>query len=204
MMTPATFAEQYFDGLRSIIDRIPIEAVARVVDEVERAYLENRQIFIVGNGGSASTASHMMTDLGKGTLGRKGDASCRRVRVMSLSDNVALMTAWANDTDYSRIFSEPLRNLAACGDLLVAISASGNSPNVVTAARTARQLGMRLVALTGFSGGELGQLADAALVVPSNDYGPIEDVHLILNHILVGYLCERLRSAEKADSGALA
>lgn len=194
-LSPRAFAEDYLFRLSSVLHNIPLEAIAQLIEAVERTCVDGRQIFIVGNGGSASMASHMMVDLAKGTLsGPADDAQAGRVRVISLTDNVPLMTAWANDADYTRIFSEPLRNLGSPGDLLIAISASGNSANILSAVHAARTLGMRVVALTGFGGGELAALADVSLVVPAKEYGPVEDVHLIVNHILSGYLRERLRS----------
>jgi D-sedoheptulose 7-phosphate isomerase len=194
MANPRAFAEDYLSRLRSTLQEMPFDALSEVIGAIERAWVEGRQIFIAGNGGSAALASHMMVDLAKGTLGPSGRTRSRRVRVMALTDNVPLMTAWANDADYSRIFCEPLRNLGSPGDLLVAISASGNSANILLAARTARELGMHVVALTGFGGGELTTLADASFVVPAKEYGLVEDVHLILNHIVSGYLRELLAS----------
>jgi len=148
---------------------------------------------VIGNGGSAATASHMMNDLCKGTLGHKGDAPWPRLRVIALTDNVSLMTAWANDTDYNHIFSEPLKNLAERGDLLIAISASGNSPNILAAVEAAKQIGVNVIGLTGFGGGKLAKLAEISFVVPSDGYGPVEDVHMILDHIITGYLYEKLK-----------
>jgi D-sedoheptulose 7-phosphate isomerase len=204
MVSASAFAAEYLDSLKSLLDRIPMESVEQVSHEIQRAFAGHRQIFIVGNGGSAATASHMVTDLSKGTLGQKTDATSRRPRVISLADNIALLTAWANDKDYSQIFSEQLWNLGMPGDLLIALSASGSSPNVVSAARTAREIGMRVVALTGSGGGHLAPLADATLVVPSHNPGPVEDVHMIFNHIVVGYLSALRRSQDQPASGALA
>jgi len=195
MRTAKEFAKNYLAGLKGVLDRLPLDAFERVAQAVETAHAAGRQIFVIGNGGSAATASHMMNDLNKGTLGHKGDASWKRFRVIALTDNVSLMTAWANDTDYNRVFSEPLKNLAQPGDLLIAISASGNSPNIVLAVEVAKQLGLKVVGLAGFGGGKLAKLADAAFVVPSDDYGPVEDVHMILDHMLTAYLYEKLKGA---------
>ena len=139
----------------------------------------------------------MMNDLNKGTLGHKGDASWKRFKVIALTDNVSLMTAWANDTDYNTVFSEPLKNLANRGDVLIAISASGNSPNIITAVDVAKILGVKVLGLGGFTGGKLAQLADVCVVVPSNEYGPVEDVHMIIDHILVGYLYAKLKEVNR-------
>lgn len=194
-MNAQAHAREYLTNLKTILDRLPLEPIEQIATALERAHAERRQIFIIGNGGSAATASHMMNDLNKGTLGHRGDGSWGRFRVIALTDNVSLMTAWANDTDYNHIFSEPLKNLANPGDLLIAISASGNSPNIIAACDAAKQLGVRIIGLTGFGGGKLAQLADIAFVVPSNEYGPVEDVHMILDHILTSYLYAKLKAA---------
>ena len=142
----------------------------------------------MGNGGSASTASHMAADLAKNTIG----ANMRRFRIMSLNDNVPLMTALSNDLGYHRVFTEQLMNLIRPGDVLVVISGSGNSPNVLRAVDYARDQCAQVVGLLGFSGGRAAELCDTAVVVDSEDYGVIEDAHLILNHILVEYFRDRL------------
>jgi D-sedoheptulose 7-phosphate isomerase len=195
MKTPSQFAADYLTGLKAVLDRLPLAEFERVTQAVEAAHAAGKQIFVIGNGGSAATASHMMNDLNKGTLGHKGDAPWKRFRVIALTDNVSLMTAWANDTDYNHIFSEPLKNLAQPGDLLIAISASGNSPNIITAVEVAKQLGVKVVGIAGFGGGKLAKLSDVAFVVPSEDYGPIEDVHMILDHMLTSYFYEKLKGA---------
>src|SRR5579862_5415146 len=194
MKTAGDFAKDYIQGLKDVLDRIPLPPMEEIINAIEVAQKERRQVFVIGNGGSAATASHMMNDLNKGTLGHKGDAPWPRLRVIALTDNVSLMTAWANDVDYSRIFSEPLKNLAQAGDLLIAISASGNSPNIVAAVEAAKQMGVKVLGLAGFTGGKLAKLADVCLVVPSDGYGPVEDVHMILDHIITGYLYEKLKA----------
>ena len=201
MKSSSEFAKDYLRELKAVLDQLPLDAVAGAIAEFETAHAAGRQIFVIGNGGSAATASHMMNDLCKGTLGHnpdaEGSAAWPRFRVIALTDNVSLMTAWANDADYNHVFSEPLRNLAQRGDLLVAISASGNSPNILAAVAAAQQLGLRVVGLTGFGGGKLAQQADVAVIVPSKEYGPVEDVHLIFDHILTGYLHEKLRESNR-------
>ena len=190
------FAKQYLETLKSLLDRLPLDAVDRVVAMLEAAYETGHQIFVIGNGGSAATASHLMNDLCKGTLGEgpEGSPDWKRFRAIALTDNVSLLTAWANDAGYSRVFSEPLKNLAQPGDLLVAISASGNSPNILAAVEAAKRIGVRVVGLTGFDGGRLAKLADAALVVPSNEYGPVEDAHAVLGHIITSYLFQKIKA----------
>ena len=193
MRTASEFAKSYIHGLKGVLDRLPLKPVEEIIQAIEQAQKERRQVFVIGNGGSAATASHMMNDLCKGTLGHKGDAPWPRLRVIALTDNVSLMTAWANDTDYDRIFSEPLKNLAQRGDLLIAISASGNSPNIIAAVEAAKHLGVKVIGLAGFGGGKLSKLADVSFVVASDEYGPVEDAHMILDHIITGYLYEKLK-----------
>ena len=194
MKKASDFARDYLNGLKDLLDRLPLEPIDDIIGMIERARDEGRQVFVIGNGGSAATASHMMNDLCKGTLGHKGDAPWPRMRVIALTDNVSLMTAWANDTDYNHVFSEPLKNLAQRGDVLVAISASGNSPNIIAAVEAAKQIGVTVIGLAGFTGGELSKMADVVLVVPSDGYGPVEDVHMILDHIITSYLYEKLKA----------
>jgi D-sedoheptulose 7-phosphate isomerase len=134
----------------------------------------------------------MAADLAKNTIG----ANMRRFRVMSLNDNTAILTALANDLGYENVFSEQLQNLIRPGDLLIAISASGNSANVLKAVRYARQQSAEVGCLLGFDGGDAARLSDLAIVVPSDHYGVVEDVHLIINHILVDYFKSRLAEEE--------
>ena len=187
------YAKEYLQDLKNVLDRLPLAELDKIAGAIESAHAAGKQIFVIGNGGSAATASHMMNDLNKGTLGHKGDATWKRFKVIALTDNVSLMTAWANDTNFNAVFSEPLKNLANRGDVLIAISASGQSPNIVAAVEVAKQLGLIVLGLGGFTGGKLAQLADVCFVVPSNGYGPVEDVHMILDHILTGYLYEKLK-----------
>jgi D-sedoheptulose 7-phosphate isomerase len=195
-MKASEFAKDYVRDLKAVLDRLPLEALDKIVAAIEAAHAAGKQIFVIGNGGSAATASHMMNDLNKGTLGHKGDAAWKRFRVIALTDNVSLMTAWANDTDYNHVFSEPLKNLAQRGDVLIAISASGNSPNIIAAVEAAKQMGISVLGLGGFTGGKLAKMADVCFVVPSNGYGPVEDVHMILDHIITGYLYEKLKTSK--------
>src|SRR5712671_4654171 len=195
MKKPSEFAKDYLQDLKHLLDRLPLAELDKIVAAIESTHAAGKQIFVIGNGGSAATASHMMNDLNKGTLGHKGDATWKRFKVIALTDNVSLMTAWANDTNYNTVFSEPLKNFANRGDVLIAISASGNSPNIIAAVEVAKQLGLTVLGLGGFTGGKLAQLADVCFVVPSNGYGPVEDVHMILDHILTGYLYKKLKAA---------
>ena len=161
-----------------------LAAMQRIVPLLLEARTAGRTIFFFGNGGSASTASHFVVDIGKATA--RGDGA--RFRCVALVDNVESVTAWANDAEYSRVFSEQLKGLAQRGDVAVGISGSGNSPNVLEAMKVARSLGLATVGLTGMGGGKLKDLVDVPLVVPSNSMQHIEDVHLLVCHLLTAYL----------------
>lgn len=180
----------YISHLQGVLERLSLPAVRQSIDLVMQAYHADRQIFVIGNGGSASTASHIATDLGKGT----SLPGTRRFRMISLTDNVATMTAWSNDVCYEDVFVEQLKNLVNPGDLVIAISASGNSENIIRAIRHAKAIGCKTIGWAGFGGGQLRRLADVSVVVDSHEYGPVEDVHLILNHILHAWIREELGS----------
>jgi D-sedoheptulose 7-phosphate isomerase len=172
--------QHHIGQVRAALAEIPSEAVQQVVEAILLAHDTGRHIFTLGNGGSASTATHFAADLSKSTV--VGGRS--RLRVTSLSDNVALMTAWANDTSYERVFAEPLINLLDTGDVVIAISASGKSPNVLEAIKAASDLGAVTVGLIGFDGGPLKDMVDLAVKVNSHDYGVVEDCHLVLEHAI--------------------
>lgn len=180
--------EAYLERLNVAVEALPRERLAQLGEMLYRAYRNEKQVFTLGNGGSASTASHMAADLAKNTIG----ANMRRFRVLSLNDNAAILTALANDLGYENVFREQLENLVRPGDLLVAISASGRSPNVLKALRYAQRQSAQTACLLGFDGGEAASLCDVAIVVPSDHYGVIEDVHLVINHILVDYFKAKL------------
>jgi D-sedoheptulose 7-phosphate isomerase len=185
------FVGTYLDEIRRCLDRLPPDDIARFVESIERAYVDDRQIYIVGNGGSAATASHMACDLAKNVYPATS-AMVRRFRVTSLTDNVALITALANDCGYDRVFSEQLHNVLQKDDLLIAISASGNSPNILSAIALAHERGARTAALLGFDGGAARTAVDVALVVDSTDYGHVEDLHLVLNHLVAAWMRQSL------------
>jgi D-sedoheptulose 7-phosphate isomerase len=183
----------YLHALRGVLNELSVEAVDGVIQVLERAYREDRTIFLCGNGGSAATASHWACDLAKGTV----TAGAPRLRAVSVSDNLALLTAYANDLDYAHVFAEPLRTYARPGDVAILITASGNSPNILEAAWAAREIGMVTVGLIGFGGGKLASLVDHQITVACREYGPVEDLHLVLDHIISLYL----RSVTKRAAG---
>jgi D-sedoheptulose 7-phosphate isomerase len=173
--------DQYLDQVAELLRRVPREALDAAAGSLWQAYLDDAQIFACGNGGSSATASHFSEDLGKGVV---LPPEKRRFRAVSLVDSVPTLTAYANDMGYRHVFSEPLRNLVRAGDVLVAISASGASENVLEAVRVARAAGARVIGLTGADGGELNRLADLCIRVPSQDMQQIEDAHLAITHAL--------------------
>jgi D-sedoheptulose 7-phosphate isomerase len=175
-----TCGQEYFSDLARVVENISTELVDRISDTIFEAYLEDRTVFLFGNGGSASLASHFACDLGKGTALPGG--SQRRLRVIALTDNIPVMTAWANDASYEDIFAEQLRNFVRARDISIAISASGNSPNVLRALQVSRQAGAFNIGLTGFRGGKLKSLCDLCLIVPSENMQLIEDLHLSIAH----------------------
>ena len=184
----ARYVEETYAALR---DPYLADGIGRLVPVLLKARADGRAIFFFGNGGSASTASHFVVDIGKATVKGAG----RRFRCLALVDNVESVTAWANDTEYGRVFSEQLVGLAEPGDVAVGISGSGNSPNVLKAVEVARARGLTTVALTGMGGGRLAPLVDIAIVVPSNNMQHIEDVHLLICHLLTSYLRDEAPAA---------
>jgi D-sedoheptulose 7-phosphate isomerase len=182
------YVTDYLNRLRRVIDALPHADLMELGEMLFRAYQNQKQVLTLGNGGSASTASHMAADLGKNTI----EANMRRFRIISLNDNMSLLTALANDVGYENVFSEQLKNLVRAGDLLIVISASGNSPNVLSAIRCAQERSAQVAGLLGFGGGEAARLVDLPIVVPSSHYGVVEDAHLVINHVLVEHFRHRL------------
>jgi D-sedoheptulose 7-phosphate isomerase len=163
-----------------VLEQMQHSDIDQIAAALFQAYDEGRKVYFLGNGGSASLASHFACDLAKGTV-IPGEQR-RRFQAMSLTDNVALLTAWANDTSYDQVFSEQLRNALRPRDVVVAISASGNSPNVLLALQVAREFEAFTIGLTGFAGGKMRSLCDLCLVVPSDNMQIIEDLHVGIAH----------------------
>lgn len=188
---PAGYARAYLDYLASCfkaIDSVPVECFIRLL---LAARTSGNTVFFIGNGGSAATASHFANDISIGT--RTGDNL--PFRAVSLTDNVAVMTALANDEGYDRMFVDQLKVHMRDGDSLVAISASGNSPNLIEAVDYAKTRGATVVGLTGFDGGRLREKSDISLHVPTakGEYGPVEDVHMIFDHLIGSYLIAEVK-----------
>ncbi len=175
----------YLKTLTDTLPHVPREPLEAIVTVLQRARREGKRVFLMGNGGSAATASHLVNDLLKGTT-QPGQP---RFKVIGLADNVATLTAYANDTSYEMIFAEPLAALAEPGDVVIALSGSGNSPNVLRAMDTAQALGLTRIGLTGFAGGKLKAKCDVCVVVPSDSMQIIEDVHLAILHAIFRALC---------------
>ncbi|MFC2009348.1 SIS domain-containing protein [Chloroflexota bacterium] len=171
---------KYISQVSATLEMIPIEKIAQVVDLLEEARLKGNTVYICGNGGSAATASHFASDLAKGAI-------CRgkpRIKAFALTDNIPLLTAWANDTAYENIFAEQLENLVEPEDIIVGISGSGNSLNVLNGIKAAKARGATTVGFIGFDGGKLEDLVDIAVLVPSHNMEQVEDIHLLLEHVI--------------------
>jgi D-sedoheptulose 7-phosphate isomerase len=187
---PFAYAD-YVAGLKRTLDKLPWERVERVLDVLDEARLAGRQVFVFGNGGSASTATHMAADLSKNTAMPRTP----RLRTLSLNDNMALFSALGNDLGYESVFAEQLRTLLQVGDVVIAISASGNSPNVLKAIDVAAEIGATTVGLSGYAGGKLSKVVDISIVAENDIIEQVEDIHLILEHIITSAMRERMRAA---------
>jgi D-sedoheptulose 7-phosphate isomerase len=187
---PDEFARAYLDYLSGILARIDTGAIAAFTAILLEARARDGRIFFMGNGGSAATASHFANDIAIGTRSPE-----KPFRAVSLTDNVAMITAIANDDGYDDIFVQQLRTLLAPGDVVVAISASGNSENLIRAVEYATAQGAATVGLTGFDGGRLAEIVSLQVHIPTNpgEYGPAEDGHMILDHLIGAYLARRVR-----------
>lgn len=188
----------YSEYLSDLLFRLDYEKVSSAIDCFLQARENGATIFFAGNGGSAATASHFSQDLAE--VGKK--TGSKLFRTVSLTDNVSFITAMGNDYGYERIFVEQMRNLFRKNDVLVAISASGNSPNVVEAVKFAKDFESISVGLVGFDGGELSRLCDHVLHVSTfkEEYGPVEDIHLILNHMITSFIMYRDIKYKKANN----
>ena len=192
-LTPRAFLSRVGQEL----ERIDTAQVQALADAIFECYQNRRFVFVIGNGGSGSNASHFCEDIGKGTLARKffDDDTKKRYKIISLTDNTPYILAWGNDEGFDRVFSEQLKNLASPGDLLVAISGSGNSPNILRAIEWANSHGVTTFGCTGFSGGQLRTLAQHNLHVPLDDMGIVESIHLTAFHWVVDDLHRRVSLA---------
>jgi D-sedoheptulose 7-phosphate isomerase len=184
---PVESTRDYIKKLKEILDELPLEAIERISDILLEAYEKGKYVYIMGNGGSAATAAHMVCDLAKGTVWPVSPGE-RRFRVVGMSDNIPLMTAWTNDIDYSQVFREQLLNLVGEGDVVIGISGSGSSKNVIKALEYANACSAITVGFSGCGGGRLKEVARECIVVNSQNMERVEDVHLIISHIIKLYL----------------
>jgi D-sedoheptulose 7-phosphate isomerase len=193
-------ARDYLDRVCREIQRLDVAQVEQLSDLIEGAYHAGRFVFICGNGGSGANASHLSEDLAKCTL--HDFENQKRLKVLSLTDNTAGIMAWANDEGYDRIFVEQLKNLASPGDLLLAISGSGNSPNILKAVAWANRHGLTTVGITGFGGGQLKSLAHHNLHAGIDDMGIAESLHQVVFHWIIDDIYRRLSSTVPASEPA--
>jgi D-sedoheptulose 7-phosphate isomerase len=182
----STFTSHYRKHLHEAISQIDLDQVNTAIEWFAEARHHGRAIFTAGNGGSASTASHFVCDVLKGASFQKDS----RFRIIALTDNLATLTAYSNDVSYNCVFTEQLKNFAKPGDIFLAISGSGNSPNVIEATEYANSIGCKTIALTGREGGKLGKIAQLNILAPEPHMGRIEDAHLIVCHMIAYYFME--------------
>jgi D-sedoheptulose 7-phosphate isomerase len=187
--------QSYIDELKETLNNLSEEVIEQVLDVLHEARLVNQQVFILGNGGSASTASHFVCDLGKNTRVE----GAPNFRVMGLTDNMAMFSALANDEGYESVFAQQLANHVQPGDVVIGISTSGNSKNVVKAIELANEVGAKTIGFTGFDCGKLGSLVDINLHVPSESIEHVEDIHLVLEHMITQALRERAKQMVRED-----
>lgn len=173
--------QSYISTLHQTIDQLPQELITEVINILQKARMQRNQVFIMGNGGSASTASHFVCDLAKNTR----HEGLPHYRVIGLTDNMAIFSAYANDEGYENVFAQQLANLIQPGDVVIGISASGNSQNVLNAIQSAKRETVTTIAFTGFDGGRLGPMVDINIHVKSNIIEHVEDIHLMLEHMIV-------------------
>lgn len=195
--------DRYFDRLQVELRRVSKAEIQQLADLLFEAWEQGNQVFIFGNGGSACSASHLCEDLGKGALRQAdlNDESKRRLRVMSLTDNVGWLTAVGNDCGYEQIFVQQLMNFGRPGDLAIGISGSGNSPNVLAAFDWANRHGLKTFGMTGFDGGKLRRMQHAGVHVPLDDMGMVESIHGCLIHWIVDDLHGRINRCGRYAKG---
>jgi D-sedoheptulose 7-phosphate isomerase len=180
----------YFSELEQMLRAISLPDLERVLNLLENVYRNGNRIFIMGNGGSAATASHFALDLAKNTI----MPGAPRLKAISLTDHVPLITAWSNDTAYEHIFAEQLANMIEPGDVVIGISASGNSPNVINALLLAGQYRASTIGLLGAKGGKIKDIVDAYVLAPGQNIEQEEDAHMILAHVITRHMRDVVRS----------
>jgi D-sedoheptulose 7-phosphate isomerase len=184
------FSKGYVDYLITLLAKIDHQKIADCIEKLEKARQNGNTIFVVGNGGSAATASHIGNDFGLAVLKKTKKAENKSYRALSLTDNISVISAIGNDSTYENIFVDQLKVHYRSGDILLAISASGNSPNLLAAAEWFISKGGKVISWLGFDGGKLKAISDISIVVetPKGEYAPVEDIHLVINHIIVTWM----------------
>lgn len=187
-MVEHNLMKDYLSGVSDLLENTSEKDIRTVVDLLKQAYEEDRQVFLLGNGGSAATASHLACDFQKGI----GGFYKKRFRVMAVTDSIPIITAWANDSEYSDVFARQVADFVNSGDLVIGISGSGNSPNVIKAMEMANEKGATTIGFAGYSGGRLAEVAKHSVIVRSENMQQIEDVHLVLGHLVFTCLMREL------------
>jgi len=192
---PQKYIDDYLAKDVALINKLDRPKLETIINLIEATVRSKKTIYVAGNGGSAATGAHLVEDLQKLNLGKHPQSKkMSRVKVINLTDNIPLLTAWANDEGFQYVFSEPLKNMGDQGDLIILITGSGNSANILEAARVARELKIVSVGLLGFDGGQARELVDEFIIVPDNSYAYVEDLHMIIIHLIANYLSDKLMS----------
>ena len=181
--------KKYFDKEIGVIQHLDIEAINKAINAITKAWQRGATVYTMGNGGSAATASHFVCDFNKGI----SSEVCKKFNVICLSDNTPIVTAIANDIGYDDIFLLQLKGSLKKDDLIIAISGSGNSKNIIKAVEYAKEIGAEVIGLTGYSGGKLKELADYVMHVPVDDMQITEDIHMSFDHMMMRIFCEKIR-----------
>ncbi len=184
----------YLEQVSKLVIKIPTKKISKITEIILDCYKKGNTVFIFGNGGGSSTASHFVCDLAKGTT----TPGMPRLKALSLAENMPLLTAWANDTDYTNTFGEQLRNFVKEGDVVIGLSGSGMSPNVINAFHVANNANATSILFSGFDGGEAASIAGESIVVPSDDMQQIEDIHMMLSHVIFRCIRDEIRKEKTA------
>jgi D-sedoheptulose 7-phosphate isomerase len=189
-LAPALFSKGYVDYLIDLLKKLDHHKIAECINYLEKARLNDNNIFVIGNGGSASTASHVGNDFGLAVLKKTNKFESKSYRALSFTDNLSVISAIGNDSTFDNIFVDQLKVHFRKGDMLIVISASGNSPNLITACEWFNKQGGTIVGWLGFDGGKLKDLVDLPIIInsPKGEYAPVEDLHLVINHIIVTWM----------------
>ena len=187
---PEKFSENYINYLIGLLNKINYSKIAECIDKIEEARINDKTIFIMGNGGSASTASHVANDFGLAVMKKSKNPNLKSYRAQSITDNMSVISAPANDSDYKNIFLDQIKIHYRKGDIAILISASGNSQNLVEAAKWIRSNNGFVISWLGFDGGILKSNSDLNIIIdtPKGEYAPVEDIHLIINHVIVSWM----------------